>query len=128
MNAASNLVLRSQSGEQFDAVVSISSVLEVFGDVVCRAASRDDLVTFLARASAAELEARLTACDDYLAEDCDTAVSDAVQLAIDGLRFSYAQLRAIAVVADADVANQAINGAALISAELIDPESIWVRV
>jgi hypothetical protein len=54
-------------------------------------------------------------------------VSDAVWLAVDGLRFSFVQLGAIALVADLDVANRARDGAALISTELLDAASSWAR-
>jgi hypothetical protein len=44
---------------------------------------------------------------------------------VGALRFSYAQFGAIAVVADTDLADRALSGAARISSELLDSASHW---
>jgi hypothetical protein len=131
MNNSLNLVICSQSGQQFDAVTSLGSVRDVFDEIALGAAiqtaGEDNLVSVLARASASEMEYRIDAVNELVKEGDDVDVSDAVWLAVDGLRFSFVQLGAIALVADLDVANRARDGAALISTELLDAASSWAR-
>jgi len=133
MNNNTSLVLRSESNKGFDAIVTLGKIKEVFDDLAVaaadRSASEDGLVTTLARASASEIEDRLDALNEYLEESGEIASGDAVQLALDGLRFAESQLRTISMVADHELAGQAIRGARCIPQEvMLVLTNVWRRV
>lgn len=133
MNTTSSLVLRSESHKGFDAFATLGMIREVFDDIAVaaadRTASEDGLVTTLARASALEIEDRLDALNEYLEEGGETASSDAVELAVGGLRFAESQLHAISMVADNDLAAQAFRGAGCIPKEvMLVFTNVWSRV
>lgn len=133
MNTTTSLVLRSQSHKGFDAIATLGMVREVFDDIAVaaadRTASEDGLITTLASASASEIEDRLDALNEYLEESSEIASSDAVQLALDGLRFAESQLRTISLVADRELAVQAICGARGIPQEvMLVITNVWSRI